>query len=603
MKTVSASALRRMAALLLAVLLTVPVLALYPAQTAGKDPVLYEEQCVPTLRAGEPNSGLITDSEAYRYLLSEFMKCSVKVNSAGSTVCEVNISRFGLKEEDVMELFSMLFYSEAELFFLSGSYSYTRYTNSDVVQSVIAMVENGVDPSATGEEIQQFRQDTLSKLDEFHEITDAIIAEVNPAFSDWEKVAFIHDYVALHYGYDYDYGIYNAYDMVTKGTGVCQAYSLLTRYLLRKLGIACECVSCEGLNHEWNIVKLGGSWYHMDVTWDDWDDRGMYGQVSHAFFLASDSYFDAGENGDGGDGSHHSDSGWSSPVRATNGQFDGVFADVSTPFIFAPEAIYVINDGSLSTYDPETLDFTVLLTLNLTWRVSHGLFGLGGAKWNGIYAGLWYHNGRLYWNGDKKIYSYDPVTKDDPVVLYTYSDNNSHSFFGSSNSNLIFGLRAEADGNNVNFTLSLMSDPNTGNPLEQIQTINGYEITWNVAGITYKSVSLYGETPRFDGSLSIAPNFFSYAFLQWDRTLRPTKQDSTYVAMFKMTRNDEELTSYTLREQFRLLREAQRLLPYSNAGYLNAAEQAELLNDLLADYALEIEAYNTVFSGVLFGGN
>ena len=560
MKTVTAAALRRIAALLFAVLLLLPLVAPFGTVAPAAE---CQEASVPALQSGSPDSGLITDSDVYQYLLGEILKCKT----------EISVSEYNLNEEQIGEVFAMLFYSEAELFFIDGHYSFTRYAGSGIIQTIRPLYPDNVD-------------EIPAMLAEFHEMTDAIIAEVDPTMSDWEKVAFVHDYVALHYDYDHDLEIYDAYAMLKTGIGVCQAYSLLTRYLLKELGIECECVSCKGLNHEWNIVKIGNSWYHMDVTWDDRDDKGFYGQVSHDYFLASDSFFDQGYDDDR---NHHDTTGvgWVSPVRATNGKYDGFFADVTTPFIFTGEAIYAINDGKLVAYDPMTENFTVLRDLGLSWRES----GFFGGTWNGIYAGLWYLNGKLYWNGNKKVYSYDPVTQAEPTVICTYNGR----------SKLIFGMRASADDRTISFTLALMSDPNSGNVTEEVYTAGGYVITWVIGGTSYETICLKGETPHFDGATELPSNLFDYTFLGWDKTIRQASADATYTARFRMDRNDVTLEGKTMREQYRMIRAAILLLPYANAGYAEASARAAELDAIASDYASRVSAANATFSGVLFG--
>ena len=48
--------------------------------------------------------------------------------------------------------------------------------------------------------------------------------------------------------------------------------------ILCNCGIECRTVSGIGNNgpHMWNIVKIGGDWYHLDVTWDSSDEGSRY---------------------------------------------------------------------------------------------------------------------------------------------------------------------------------------------------------------------------------------------------------------------------------------------------------------------------------------
>ena len=342
MKTVRSSVLYRIAALLFAVLFLLPILPRRYAPDAADAETAVSESAVPALRSGGSGSGLVSEGEAYQYVLTELLKRRTKTDGEGRLCSEISVRDYRLSEDYVRnQLCPLLFYSEAELFFLdTRGFSWT--TSGGEVQSLIFHYADGVDAEIAA-----------SMLAEFRDLTAAIVAGADPSWSEWEKIAYVHDYIALHYGYDQralseetkDLAVYDAYRMLKEGIGVCQAYSLLTRYLLKRLGVACECVSCHELNHEWNLVKIGGSWYHIDVTWDDWDDKGLYGQVSHAYFLSSDAAFD--------DGGHHSNSGWASPAPATNGKYDGFFSDVTTPFVFAPGAIYAINGDKLVKYDPD----------------------------------------------------------------------------------------------------------------------------------------------------------------------------------------------------------------------------------------------------------
>ena len=555
MKTVSWSAGKRIAALLIALLLLLPLLS--PFGSFGGEKT--EEVSIPALQSGSPDSGLVTESEVYLYLLDKILECKT----------EISVADYHLNEDQIGEVFAMLFYSEAELFFIDGRYSFTRYSGSSEVRTIRPYYPDNVD-------------EVPAMLAEFHDLADAILAKVDPNMSEWEKVAFIHDYLALNYDYDHDLEIYDAYAMLKNGIGVCQAYSLLTRYLLKKLGIECECVSCAELNHEWNIVKIDGSWYHMDVTWDDRDDKGFYGQVSHEFFLASDSYFDVGVSDDR---SHHSETGWVSPVSATNGKYDAVFSGVTTPFVYTSDGVYAIKDGELVTYDPETEQFTELFSLGLQWHAFGGV-------WQGTYAGLWYLNGNLYWNGEDSVYSYAPgsgATAGTRVDRYL------------SLSGTVFGMRAYADESTVTFVLALMRDPNSGNVTEEERYKGGYVITWIVAGETYETVCLKGETPHFDGSLELPSNLFDYTFVQWDKTVRQVSANATYTAQFRMDRNETETEGKTLREQYRLIRAALLLLPYANAGYAEASDRVTELNGIADDFALRVAAANAAFSGALFG--
>ena len=185
----------------------------------------------------------------------------------------ISLEAFSLDVGELQSLFAQLYYSEAEIFFVSTSYTYTKTSRDRVVS---------VSPDYLCE-----REEIAPLLAEFRALTHGILADVPSGLSPLLRVAYVHDYIATHFVYDTALENFDVYSMLKTGTGVCQPYALLARYLLRRLGVETECVTSEALNHEWNVVRLGGSWYHMDVTWDDADDTGFVGQVGHTYFLAS----------------------------------------------------------------------------------------------------------------------------------------------------------------------------------------------------------------------------------------------------------------------------------------------------------------------------
>jgi len=66
---------------------------------------------------------------------------------------------------------------------------------------------------------------------------------------------------------------YQPYGPLIQGKGVCLGYAETFRLLMDMAGI--ECITVTGAafmsreNHAWNMVKLDGEWYCVDVTWDD----------------------------------------------------------------------------------------------------------------------------------------------------------------------------------------------------------------------------------------------------------------------------------------------------------------------------------------------
>lgn len=188
-------------------------------------------------------------------------------------------------------LMCSVFYRYGELFALDSgaSQGWLCSTLGGVLYQVTPPYRADMDP------------ENYAQAREFYDKALSSIVERIPAgLSDGEKVLFIHDYLAANYEYDYDYAIYDAYGFLHEGKGVCQAYTLTFSALMDRLGIPVSYVESALLGHIWNVVKLDGEWYHIDVTWDDPgtltvpDDQGnsrttdVAGAASHSCFLISD---------------------------------------------------------------------------------------------------------------------------------------------------------------------------------------------------------------------------------------------------------------------------------------------------------------------------
>ena len=126
--------------------------------------------------------------------------------------------------------------------------------------------------------------------DEVYQINDSIYPEVKKYLesvsnltSDYERALNAYEYIINNTTYDNiraNAG-YKAFEDMDKEaipcwniTGVfinhdaiCRGYAQAYQYLMNLQGIECGYVYGEG--HCWNIIKLDGDWYYVDVTWGD----------------------------------------------------------------------------------------------------------------------------------------------------------------------------------------------------------------------------------------------------------------------------------------------------------------------------------------------
>ena len=96
--------------------------------------------------------------------------------------------------------------------------------------------------------------------------------------SEREKEQFVHDYCSEHFTYDDRGGeSYTVLGLILHKTAVCEGIANYIKVALDYLGVSSLVVSGKAQsplyydkmeNHAWNIVKIDGITYHLDVTFD-----------------------------------------------------------------------------------------------------------------------------------------------------------------------------------------------------------------------------------------------------------------------------------------------------------------------------------------------
>ena len=121
---------------------------------------------------------------------------------------------------------------------------------------------------------------------------------VREDMSDYQKELAIHDYLAANFEYD-TAAVVNG-EVSENSTrisvfldthkGVCEAYAYTFKALCDLSGIECHIATgkLDGEGHAWNIVKLNGSYYHVDVTADD-PIPDEAGHAYHNYFNITDA--------------------------------------------------------------------------------------------------------------------------------------------------------------------------------------------------------------------------------------------------------------------------------------------------------------------------
>lgn len=233
----------------------------------------------------------------------------------------IDVAEYGISREKAAETYFQVLNSHPELFYVEG-YVEWNYNSSGVVTKY-----KSISYRDTQANIKRQQQ-------ELEAAAEQALAWVDPSMADVEKALILHDYLVLNCAYDEErrqngtvpsYS-HSAYGALVSGLAVCDGYSHAYAYLLEnKLGIPCELVTSNSMNHAWSMVSIDGEWYHVDVTWDDpiWD---CIGRVKHDYFLISDTVISD---------SSHKHGNWSAGHKATSNTYRNAFwKQVSSGFCY-----------------------------------------------------------------------------------------------------------------------------------------------------------------------------------------------------------------------------------------------------------------------------
>lgn len=141
----------------------------------------------------------------------------------------------------------------------------------------------------------RFTADEISSMNIASERTAReIINGITPDMDDYDKLKYFHDYLVLNCENDTESPYSNTiYGALVKKKALCEGYAKAFSYLCNLAGIENTIVTGQTtVPHMWNMVKLGGNWYHVDVTWDNPDDalHAEYPDVIlYQYFMVTDS--------------------------------------------------------------------------------------------------------------------------------------------------------------------------------------------------------------------------------------------------------------------------------------------------------------------------
>lgn len=432
---------------------------------------LYSEGCIP------PDPPLLTSKSAGGF--NEYI-----LENLNAQAEEIDIRSYGMTLEEFRTAYRSLLNSRPEMFFVSGGYSY--YQSSGTLTRIIPKY------LYTGSEL-------TSMQSIFNSGVSSIVNYARAASTDVGRMLRASDYMCVNFQYDTvstSDDKYKPEKLLQNKTGVCQAYMLVYRAVLNELGITNITVSSEEMDHTWNMVYLNGSWYHIDVTWND-PISDIPNRAYHTNFLLSDAGITATD--------HYSwDDSYESVPSASNTKYDNFFwTNIKQAFPMKGDVLYYV-DADYSTINRDVYSYN--LATGATTKLLQYSYGYGTYYEN--YNPIWVESGTLYYAVRHELYSI-PLTGGTPSLVYTTGNTNQWLWYPvGSGSTLKMYLydSPNSGGSTVSYRMNVTTTLTANQPSARLnagQTVQlsaipaplpsePYTVAWGSANVAVATVDSSG---------------------------------------------------------------------------------------------------------------
>ena len=185
-----------------------------------------------------------------------------------------------LEGKELSDLYFMLRLDHPQIFY-TVTFKYRYYQDSEFVE----LIPEYLFPKAKIQDHQAAMAARIKKL-----------AKQAEGLDEKGKELFIHDFICQNITYDklkkaYSHEIIGS---LGHGVGVCEGIAKSVKALCDALNIWCVIALAEAnpeqgikYRHAWNIVRIGGTYYHLDATFDNTLSRDD--TIRYDYFNLSDS--------------------------------------------------------------------------------------------------------------------------------------------------------------------------------------------------------------------------------------------------------------------------------------------------------------------------
>ena len=184
-----------------------------------------------------------------------------------------------LDGKELAELYFLLRLDCPELFY-SVKFTYRYYQGSQNAELIPEYLFEK-------KKIQEHQKAMASRIEK--------LARPAMKLSETEKLLYVHDFICKNVRYDklkkaYSHEIIGP---LGQGVAVCEGIAKAVKILCNALGLWCIVAVSEAnpekgikYRHAWNVVRLGGQYYHLDATFDN--TLGEPEEIRYDYFMVPD---------------------------------------------------------------------------------------------------------------------------------------------------------------------------------------------------------------------------------------------------------------------------------------------------------------------------
>ena len=197
-----------------------------------------------------------------RLSISEQMAYEAILDCVTHLIPSWNTGNFS--QDTIQKAYTCLLMDHPEIFWSDGYTYVTSYINNAVSGHKVEFTY-----TMSRDQIQKTNKEIENSMIE-------IVKTLPSLEANYETVRAIYDWFVSNCTYDETNLDQSMYSVMINKSGVCASFSKAFEFLMQCIGIPCTVIHGKlsqssgllgsTLGHEWNIIQLNGSWYHVDIT-------------------------------------------------------------------------------------------------------------------------------------------------------------------------------------------------------------------------------------------------------------------------------------------------------------------------------------------------